>query len=224
MYRADQFVFIHMFRMGGTTCMKQVNSTQIGYHLPHSMLPNQLSCLPVVGVIRNPFDWYVSVYQHCKNLSPDMQTGTFLNFMMDFKHTTMEDTLERLLDPSWMTEKDIENALKHFPSFYDYDNSRLDNLRKTEFLDYINSGNGFLSWLFEYMYSVNGTTENVKLCKLESLVEDFKENTGIKLVDAHENSFEDAPGCGIILSDKIKNLIMEKDRYYIERYYPDYYK
>ena len=153
-----------------------------------------------------------------------MQTGTFLNFMMDFKHTTMEDTLERLLDPSWMTEKDIENALKHFPSFYDYDNSRLDNLRKTEFLDYINSGKGFLSWLFEYMYSVNGTTENVKLCKLESLVEDFKENTGIKLVDAHENSFEDAPGCGIILSDKIKNLIMEKDRYYIERYYPDYYK
>jgi len=36
--------------------MKQVNSTQVGYHLPYSMLPKQLSTLPVVGIIRNPFE------------------------------------------------------------------------------------------------------------------------------------------------------------------------
>lgn len=207
--------------MGGTTCMKQVKSTQIGYHLPHSMLPQQLSYLPVIGVIRNPFDWYVSIYQHCKNISPDMQTGTFLNFMMDFKHTTMEDTLERLLDPSWMTEEDIENALKHFPSFYDYDNSRLDNLRKAEFLDYINSGKGFLSWLFNYMHVVDGSVEDVKLCRLESLAEDFKKNTNVEIKESNDNSFDDAPGCGNILSDKIKSLIMDKDSDYIERYYYD---
>lgn len=221
MYSNEQFVFVHMFRMAGTTCINQVNMGQVGYHLPYSLLPKQLSHLPVIGTIRNPFDWYLSVYQHCKYLLPDMQTNTFLNFMMDYKHTSMEDTLERLIDPSWMTEKDIDNALKHFPEFYDYQNSRLDNLRKTEFIDYINSGKGFLTWLFDYMFSLNGSVKHMKFCRLESLVDDFKKHTGIQLEDKKDNSFNDLPQSGDILSPKIKNLIKRRDRIYIEQYYPE---
>jgi len=222
MHRADQFVFIHMFRMGGTTCMEQVNVTDIGYHLPYSMLPAQLSYLPVIGTIRNPFDWYVSVYQHCKNTAPHMQTGTFLNFMMDFKHSTMEDTLRRLIDPSWMKQKDIDNALQHFPSFYNYDDSKLDNLRKAEFLGYIKSGKGFLSWLFDYMFAINGSVEHMKFCKLEDLARDFKRHTNLDISSSlHLNSFDDAPGCGDILSGELKELIQNKDGDYIKQYYSE---
>ena len=221
MYLTDQFIFIHMFRMGGTTCIEQTSVTKIGYHFPHSMLPSRLSHLPVIGTIRNPYDWYVSVYQHCKNIMPDMRTYTFLNFMMDFKHTTMEDTIERLIDPSWMTEKDKDNALKHFPSFYDYENSKCDNLRKTEFLSYLNGGKGFLSWLFEYMYSIDGSIENVSFCKLESLSEDWYTHTGKKLKETNSNSFEDAPGCGAVLSDYLKSIINNKDKGYIKTFYPE---
>ena len=219
MYRADEFVFIHMFRMGGTTCIGQINATNIGYHLPYSMLPEQLSYLPVVGVVRNPYDWYVSVYQHCKNTSPDMQTATFLNFILDFKHTDMEDALTKLIDPSWMTEEDKENALKHFPTFYDYDNIKLDNLRKTEFLSYLEGDTGFLTWLFGYMYAINGYIDGVKLCRLESLSTDWKQHTGKNIVENNLNSFEDAPGCGNSLSPTLKALIKSKDKHYFETYY-----
>lgn len=221
MYISDDFVLIHMFRMGGTTCIEQINSTRIGYHLPYSLLPKTVAHLPVVGVIRNPYDWYVSVYQHCKNISPNMKTNTFLNFMMDFKHTTMEDTLKRLIDPSWMTSKDKVNALKYFPVFYDYDATRLDNLRKTEFLSYLNSGKGFLTWLYEYMYSINNYCEDVSLCKLETLSKDWRQHTGLDFVEIHSNSFDDAPGCGDSLSDELKELIRNKDKQYFKKHYPE---
>lgn len=221
MYQCDDFVFVHMFRMGGTTCINHTNSTKIGYHLPRELLPIQLSHLPVIGTIRNPYDWYVSVYQHCKNTLPDMQTQTFLNFMMDFKHSSMEDSLKRLLDPSWMTDRDIEVALSHFPAYYDYDDEKLDNLRKKEFLAYLDSGEGLLTWLFKYMFVVDGRVSDVKFCKLESLAQDFKRITSIDIGDSNLNSFDDAPGCGDILSDELKALIRKKDNKYIHIFYPE---
>jgi hypothetical protein len=63
----DQFVFIHLHKTGGqtlneiiTSCMP--NHRVVGYHYPRSMVPVNCTALPVVGMVRNPWAWYVSWY------------------------------------------------------------------------------------------------------------------------------------------------------------------
>ena len=63
----DKFAFMHMHKTGGQSlghilhaCMPDFKP--IGYHYPHHMLPAEYSDLPVVGMVRNPWDWYISWY------------------------------------------------------------------------------------------------------------------------------------------------------------------
>lgn len=65
MIMCDRFVFIHLHKSGGTFVNQLLlqclpSARQIGYHLPYRELPNGLRSLPVVGTVRNPWDYYVS--------------------------------------------------------------------------------------------------------------------------------------------------------------------
>ncbi len=62
-----QFSFIHVHKTGGRSLnavIAQVlpDSQTVGYHYPLALLPDSQRHLPVVGVVRNPWDWYVSWY------------------------------------------------------------------------------------------------------------------------------------------------------------------
>jgi len=219
MFVGDDYVFIHMFRMAGTSCIEQNNMGMVGYHLPHSLLPRELENLPVIGNIRNPFDWYVSVYQHCLHTAHPEMTGTFLNFLLDFKKYNLNESVQKLVDTSWMTTSDKNKALRHFPSFYDWDNARLDNLRKEEFNSYLNGDTGFLTWLFNYMYAVDGSTDKVSFCRLENLQEDWFKNTGQNLSNIHYNSYNDSPGCSENLNAETVALIKKRDKNYMLKFY-----
>ena len=61
----DRFIFLHLHKTGGQSLARVIkacipNSQEIGYHYPHEMIPQEFAHLPVLGVIRNPWDWYVS--------------------------------------------------------------------------------------------------------------------------------------------------------------------
>lgn len=61
------FVFIHLHRTGGRFIRSLLldylpGSREIGYHFPASLIPQSCRDLPVVGFVRNPWDWYVSWY------------------------------------------------------------------------------------------------------------------------------------------------------------------
>ena len=58
---------MHLHKTGGQSitdallhCIR--DAEQIGYHLPLRLLPEQAKSRPIIGVIRNPWDWYVSWY------------------------------------------------------------------------------------------------------------------------------------------------------------------
>ncbi|MBW8734687.1 MAG: hypothetical protein JF571_10345, partial [Asticcacaulis sp.] len=62
-----KFVFLHLHKSGGTfvnhMMMKCIPSARrIGYHLPYSQIPDAFRHLPVLGTVRNPWDYYVSWY------------------------------------------------------------------------------------------------------------------------------------------------------------------
>jgi len=63
----DRFVFLHLHKSGGTfvnECLLRFvpGARQLGYHLPRSMLPAHYARLPVLGMVRNPWSYYVSWY------------------------------------------------------------------------------------------------------------------------------------------------------------------
>jgi len=63
----DHFVFVHLHKCGGSfvteALLRFVPSAQrVGYHYPLSMLPDRYRGLPILGVVRNPWDFYVSYH------------------------------------------------------------------------------------------------------------------------------------------------------------------
>ena len=61
---SDYFVYIHTSRHGGTFLNKLIldyvpGARMIQYHGHLKDLPAQHAHLPVIGFVRNPWDWYV---------------------------------------------------------------------------------------------------------------------------------------------------------------------
>jgi hypothetical protein len=61
----DQFVFLHLHKSGGSfvnECLLRhvPGARQVGYHLPASLIPGTARQLPVIGLVRNPWSYYVS--------------------------------------------------------------------------------------------------------------------------------------------------------------------
>ena len=65
MITTDKFAFIHMHKTGGQSIIQIIEQCvpsfrNIGYHYPRHLLPPDYSDLPIVGMVRNPWDWYIS--------------------------------------------------------------------------------------------------------------------------------------------------------------------
>ena len=135
----DKFVFIHLFRTGGTSINNSFKGKMVGYHRPRSLIPKEYTSLPIVGNIRNPFDWYVDIYYHALNFHYPMKTSTFLNFILDFNKYSFKESIKRLLDTSWMTSQDKEKSLSHFVDSYNWNIKLTDNLPKLNALSGVNS-------------------------------------------------------------------------------------
>jgi len=74
-----KFVFIHLHKSGGTFLnnifTNFFHSTKtIGYHYPITMIPSEYKHLPILGSIRNPWDFYVSYYAFQKSLIENFES------------------------------------------------------------------------------------------------------------------------------------------------------
>jgi hypothetical protein len=62
---AERFVFLHLHKSGGTFVNDfllrfATGARRVGYHLPRSLVPPECAHLPVLGFVRNPWEFYVS--------------------------------------------------------------------------------------------------------------------------------------------------------------------
>jgi hypothetical protein len=66
----EDFVFVHVPKTGGQflraaiekTCY--VVPTDLPYHAAYSLLPAEYRDRPAIAFVRNPWDWYVSIFRH----------------------------------------------------------------------------------------------------------------------------------------------------------------
>jgi len=164
----DDFVFLHLHKSGGTfvnqmmlKCMP--TARRIGYHLPYAELPAEFRHLPVLGSVRNPWDYYVSWYhfQHGQARPNPLFLMASENRALDFS-----GTIRNLLD---LHENDSRiNAL--VDAFPDHFVGHGLNLTKACIAGIRGSGLGFYSFLHQRMYR----GAEVHMLRMESLRDDLR--------------------------------------------------
>lgn len=220
-----RFVFLHLHKSGGTFVnaglMQHVaGARQIGYHLPRSLLPSQFAALPLLGLVRNPWSYYVSWYSFQRSrprpnaLFQTLSDGGALDFA-----GTIRNMLNLDRDPAL-----LDRVLSALPATYI--NQGL-NLPGGALAPIRGSGLGFYSFLYRYLYGPDVTS--VKLARMEQLrieVPQLLESVGEPVTPALRDYMNGAPALNTsehaphrqLYDDELAQLVAERDRLVIERH------
>lgn len=149
MILTPRFVFIHLHKSGGTfvndVLLEHVpGARKLGHHAPASLLPASHAGLPVLGVVRNPWDYYVSWF----TFQSERRTWVWQVFSedgaLDFAATT-----QRMLyagEDDALIDRLIEHAPVEFPH-------RQMNLTKACIEGMRGQSHGWYTFLFRRMYA-----------------------------------------------------------------------
>ena len=150
----ERFVFIHMHKAGGQFLNEIIrhcipSHRTIGYHFPRAHVPPEARDLPVVGMVRNPWDWYVSWYAFNRRpginnqLFQVVSSGGSENF-----RTTITNLVTLGSDrPESAAQRD--ELIRLLPG--SLDGNRGVGLTPACIRELAVSGKGYCSWLFERM-------------------------------------------------------------------------
>ncbi|MES1196845.1 MAG: hypothetical protein ABUL58_07870 [Steroidobacter sp.] len=169
MIATPQFVFLHLHKSGGTfvnECLFKHFSQAIllGYHLPRRLIPPPYVNLPVIGLVRNPWSYYVSWFSY---QSARPQANALFRILSRDKQLDFKDTISNML----RLGDDIEllgAVVQALPRLYT--NAGL-NLPGHALAGIADSGMGFYSYLYQYMYGDDN--ELLRLGRMENLRTDL---------------------------------------------------
>ncbi|MEO8444403.1 MAG: hypothetical protein ABI567_05285 [Gammaproteobacteria bacterium] len=150
MIATDSFVFLHLHKSGGSfanDCIRQhlPGARELGYHLPRSLIPTELAALPVLGLVRNPWSYYVSWYSFQKQRP---RPNALFRVLSNEGQLDFDTTIHNMLD---LGQDDVLLArlVELLPA--QYGNGGL-NLPGFALKPIRSSGLGFYSFLYRYMY------------------------------------------------------------------------
>ncbi len=171
----ERFVFIHMHKTGGQTLIDIIKRCiaehrVIGYHYPRSEIPPDSEDLPVIGMVRNPWAWYVSWYAF--NRRPKIHNQLF-NVISDGGQATFKSTVTSLIHlgsdrPESRSHRD--DLMHMLPN--SLDGNRGVGLAKDSIRDLSKSETGYYSWLFDRMLG-NANDHQTIIGRFENLRDDF---------------------------------------------------
>jgi hypothetical protein len=230
----DYFVYIHVSRTGGTFLNKLIKehvpgARMLQYHGHLKDLPADFSHLPVIGFIRNPWDWYVSM---CADYARKQQY--VFQILSDRGALGFEATVSRFLtlgNDNAESKKLLRRLATVAPRVINVRRplrNHLPGLCSGHFDNYP-EGLGYYSWLFQLMFESErahqihfGRFENLRAEALRLLEETGTPITSeitAYLADAEPlnasprpKSFTDCYG------SNLSRLVVEKDGQFIERF------
>ena len=170
-----KFSFIHLHKTGGQSInellLTQIpGAKEIGYHLPVAHLPSEAKSLPVIGVIRNPWDWYVSWYAF--NNLRGVKNPLF-NIVSRGKQADFKETIENLLKyPEINAQNEIFKNSHRALLPENFENDGGAGFTK-DCVNFFKSNEiGYYSLLIERMFGEE--SDNLKLLRFERLATDFR--------------------------------------------------
>lgn len=164
----ERFVFLHLHKSGGTFVNRFLaaffpEARQLGYHLPRAFIPARLRDRPLLGSVRNPWDYYVSWYSF---QSAKPQPNVLFEAASEGGRLGFAGTVRNLLtlgdDPARLRAL-MARLPEQFPN-------RGINLTRACLAPLAGSGLGFYSFLYRRMY---GDAADVRMLRMESLRADL---------------------------------------------------
>jgi len=168
---AGKFVFIHLHRTGGQFVRRLLltyceDANEIGYHFPLHMLPSRYQHLPIIGFVRNPWDWYVSWYafNRIRPRSP-VFTVASANGTLGFSET-VHNMLH--LGSSEARHRQLKSKMVDALPRSIIGNRGI-GIARDELAAFNNENEGYYSWLVRRMYGDTATARQIQLGKFENL-------------------------------------------------------
>lgn len=169
------FTLIHLHKTGGQSINDAVlncitGAVEIGYHLPLRLLPEEAKSLPVIGVIRNPWDWYVSWYAF--NNLRGVKNPLF-NIVSRGKQAGFSETIENLVRyPEASSKNDIMKSSHKALLSEHFENDGGAGFTKACVNEFNSATEGYYSLLVKRMFGDH--KDNVHLIRFESLEQDLR--------------------------------------------------
>jgi hypothetical protein len=225
MIATPRFVFLHLHKSGGTfanECLLRFvpGARQIGYHLPRSAIPAEIAALPVLGLVRNPWSYYVSWYSFQVGLQ--QQNALFRTLSHDGR-LDFKGTISRMVQLGNSPET-LESVVQALPARY---TNRGLNLPGFVLSRIARSGLGFYAFLHAYMFGATdaalhvGRMESMRT-DLPRLLGEVGEPVGSDMLDhiasaapTNTSRHDDYTG---YYDDDLRDLVARRDNTVIERY------
>jgi hypothetical protein len=224
MIATDRFVFLHLHKSGGTfvnECLLRFvpGARPLGYHLPHTQIPAPLAGLPRLGVVRDPWSYYVSWYafQSARPQPNPLYQTLSRGRALDFAGT-IRNMLELGRDPAL-----LDAAVRALPDRYV---NRGLNLPGPELARIADSGQGFYSFLFRYMFGSDSSPLIARMEQLRVELPLLLERVGVEITDPLREHLASAAPTNVsthgpyaqYYDADLAALVNERDRSVIERF------
>lgn len=230
----EHFVYVHVSRSGGTFLNKLIRqhipgARMLQYHGHLKDLPVEYSHLPVIGFVRNPWDWYVSMFSDYAR-----KRQYVFQILSDRGALDFEATVTRFLtlgEDNAESRKSLRQLALAAPRVIDVKRpppKHLPGLRAEHFRSFP-AGVGYYSWLVQLMFESErdhdihfGRFENLRTEALRLL-----EETGTPITDAITVYLDQAEPLNASPRPKsyvdrygpeLMQLVAEKDRHMIDRF------
>ena len=171
----DRFVFVHMHKTGGQTINKIIGNCiadhrVVGYHYPIAECPDDARELPVVGIVRNPWDWYASWYAF--NRRPGIRNQLF-EIVSAGGTANFKTTVTNLVQLGADTPESAAHRAQLSQLLPDeLDGNRGAGLTRSCMQELAGANCGYLSWLFARMLG-DSHSEQLEIGRFENLQDDF---------------------------------------------------
>jgi len=230
----NHFVYIHTSRTAGTFLNKLIighvpGARMIQYHGHLRDLPEKFSHLPVIGFVRNPWDWYVSMYFDYRRKQQYVFQIVSNRGALDFEATVSR--FLKLGDNSAQSKRLLDQLRRIAPSVISARTPpRRGNsgLRSKHFANYPEN-TGYYSWLFRLMYE-SENARSIHIGRFENLREEvlrlFEQtgtpiSNGITAYLAEAKALNSSPRPDSFIGGyppELEQLVADNDRYLIDRF------
>jgi hypothetical protein len=226
----DKFVFLHLPRAGGTFVYEVVrkffpSAREIGYHFPRELLPREYSHLPILGTVRNPWEFYVSWYhyhQSSETYSPSK--NVLFCCVSEDRKLDFVQTIRTALDLGVSDDK-LDFLVQSLPENFDNQRRKIPNLTKDLMRQIRGTGLGLYSVRFNQTF---GQANDVFFCRVETLRSDlmaFFERIGVASDDLRRHvlsldkkNTSEHRHYSTYYTPELAELVFIRDRQLIERF------
>ncbi len=220
----DRFVFLHLHKSGGTfvnECLLQFlpDARQIGYHLPRARVPAIHAHLPALGLVRNPWSYYVSWYAF---QARRQQPNALFRIMSEQGRLDFDGTVRNLVGLG-RDGRHLDALLSALPQHYI---NRGLNLPGPALEPIRGSGLGFYSFLYRHLYDGPGLMHIGRMERMREELVPMLVSVGQSVGPAMRRFIAEAPARNVSehgpyashYDDPLRELIAQRDALVIGRH------